>query len=211
MRRLTPNGPLLTLIIEPGGELTPRSALTHFHPIMKKHGFGHFRTEDEHAYSAIRDGSVLWGDKFVFAETEDEKILINLETAKPYIFGSKKEQTELSIMAKDFEKALDCITTVEGPYFGSVIRSNLVYSAFPILLGTLLGALISRTVFDFDITRMHGLLFWIIIIGFGGKTRFWLNQRRKERPIRVGVAIFFLVPLVLIVGFAVADYLFRLN
>ncbi|MBP9151927.1 MAG: hypothetical protein KBF73_06560 [Flavobacteriales bacterium] len=214
MKSITPSSPLLTLVVEPKDGTTTQNLLAQFHPIMKSLGFGHFEMEKNEFYAANKEaGSIIQTTEFVFAEIIENQLLINLD-GRPLFFGLKKTENDLIEMGQKFEETGKCSTRLDGPNTGRVLLSNLMFTWIPMLLGVVVGilavGLIYHTDFITEVGTSYSPYFWTFVIAVSARTRFWSGQRRKKRPVWIGLSILFLAPVALFLIIPLVDYLFSL-
>jgi hypothetical protein len=200
---VSPSSPLLTLVVEPKAGATTHDLLAQFHPIMKSLGFGHFENEQANFFQASKPGTGIFSSElFVFTEVDENTVVINIDGHS--IFGLKGVEEQLKLIKEAYEGS-GATATILGPNYKSAFIGNLLYTALPIYLSACLVVLMMYTV---GVTRKSDLfnVFLYATIGVvGAKTRFWINQRRKQRPVWKSILVLlFAAPLVLAgVGFIV--------
>lgn len=194
MNKLTPNTPLLTLVVTPSDASTAETLLAKFHPIMKGLGFGHFEKQESWLYSANKDSiSIFRAADNVFAEVNNGKLFINIEGES--VFGVKSVERLLLEIRQAYESSADCNVEIEGPDYKAALLGNLIYTATPIVIGSLLVWGVIRFGFQEELPNSPMLLVYVIIGAVATKTRFWITQRKKNRPTWVGSLILFLIPM----------------
>lgn len=197
MSSIAPNSPLITLEVTPSGETTVKDVLARFHPVMKQQGFGSFEMEQEGFYQASKaGGSILSSEKYVFAEVVEDKVIINIDGHS--IFGLKGVEQELTAIKNAYDSSLDCNTKLDGPNYASAFVGNLIYTVLPIYLSAFVVALLLYNI-GMDGQIFANLFIYSTLGVIGAKTRFWVGERRKKRPVWLSVSILLLgVPLVLL-------------
>lgn len=181
MNSISPSSPLLTLTIKPKGGANTNDLLARFHPIMRAMGFGNFETEENGLYQASKNAETMFGSPlFVFAEVDGESIIINIDGHS--VFGLKGVEEQLKKIRSEYESTIDCITELDGPNYASAFVGNLLYTALPIYLSATLIAIMFYFI-AFDRQIIFNTYMYATLGILGAKTRFWVNQRRKQRPI----------------------------
>jgi hypothetical protein len=194
MKPFSPNAPLMTLIVESTGTTDPESLLAKFHPIVKEMGFGHFQKQESWLHSASRAGKSLFrAEDNVFAELKGNSLMINIEGES--IFGTRSIERLLQQIKRGYESTLDCNVRIEGPDYSAALIGNLVFTAIPILLGSFIAIGIARFGFNEELPNNPTLLVYILAGAIATRTRFWINQRKKNRPVWFGALTLFLIPL----------------
>lgn len=185
MSKLNPSSPLLTLVVRPQGSVTAKDLLARFHPIMRSLGFGHFEQEQDDLFLASKPGNgIFTNETFVFAESEQESIVINIDGHS--VFGLKGVEEQLKKIQTEYQNSIDCSTDLLGPNYANALWANLLYTALPIYLSASLLALIFYLV-AYDKQIIFNIYLYATLGIFGAKTRFWVNQRRKQRPIWLSI------------------------
>lgn len=181
MKSISPSGPLLTLIIKPLGASNTNDLLARFHPIMKSMGYGNFEMEENGLYQASKNAETLLGAPlFVFAEQDGSSLVINIDGHS--IFGLKGVEEQLKKIRSEYEKSIDCSTELSGPNYVSALVGNLLYTALPIYLSATLIAVMFYFI-EYDRQIIFNTYMYATLGIIGAKTRFWVNQRRKQRPV----------------------------
>lgn len=196
MNSISPNSPLLTLTVRPEGDTTTRAILAQFHPIMKSRGFGNFEMEQEGFYQASKSGDGFFSSqKFVFAEVAADSVVINIDGHS--IFGLKGVEDEMNKIKDEYESRISCKTELLGPNYSTALISNLIYTIIPIYAsaGLVMAFMYQLGFKTIDLINI-GLYATLGIIG--AKTRFWVEQRRKQRPIWMSVLFLFLAAPVIL-------------
>ena len=192
MNGISPSSPLITLSVNPSGDTTVMNVLARFHPVMKQLGFGNFEMEQEGFYQASKaGGSIFSSEKYVFAEVVDNEVIINIDGHS--IFGLKGVEQELKAIKDAYDSSLDCDTKLDGPNYTNALIGNLIYTALPIYSSA---ALIVFLMFQFGAFRSSNIInifFYATLAVIGAKTRFWVNERRKQRPVWRSVLFMLLV------------------
>jgi len=205
MKPITPTSPLLTLIVEPKEGTTTQNLLAQFHPIMKGLGYGHFEKEQYDFFIATkrRDG-IFTNDIVVFAEVDENSIVINVDGHS--IFGLKGVEDQLKRIKEAYENS-GAKAELLGPDYASALIGNLLYTALPIYASASLVVLMMLAV---GVTKKFDLLnvFLYATIGVvGAKTRFWVNERRKQRPVWRSFLFLLLIAPVLLGGVGLVFWL----
>ena len=191
MKPITPSSPLLTLVIRPKGNTSPEDLLARFHPIMKAMGFGNFEMEENGLYQASKNAETLLGSPlFVFAEVDGDSVTINIDGHS--IFGLKGVEEQLKKIQTEYENTVDCSTELNGPNYASAFVGNLIYTAVPIYLSATI-IVLAYYYLGSDQQILANVYLYATLGVIGAKTRFWVNQRRKQRPIWVSILFLILV------------------
>ncbi len=202
MKMLSPYSPLLTLTVETIDEVKPEALLARFHPIMKELGFGYFHKQEDWLYSASKPGeSIFRASDNVFAELKGGQLLINIEGES--VFGLKTVELLLRSIKNKYETSISCRAHIDGPDYQNALLSNLVFTGLPIVSGSLIAIILAKIFFDYDVSDQPFLVVYIIIGTVATKTRFWITQRKKNRPVWLGSLILFSIPLAVLAGLAV--------
>ena len=181
MNGISPSSPLITLSLKPSGNTGVKDILARFRPVMKQRGFGNFEMEQVGFYLASKPGDgIFTAEKFVFAEVVDDAVIINIDGHS--IFGLKGVEQELNAIKTVYDTGLDCQTELNGPNYASAFIGNLLYTALPIYSSAFL---IMFVMYQFGGFRMDlfNVLLYATMAVIGAKTRFWVNERRKQRPV----------------------------
>lgn len=196
MNSITPSSPLLSLTIKPKEGVSEQQILARFHPIMKSMGFGNFEMEEQGFYQASKSGGGVFGSElFVFAEVFNGSVIINIDGHS--IFGLKGVEVQLKKIQSEYESSIDCQTKLEGPNYSSAFLNSIIYTALPIYTSTTFIAwVLHNWASDFQLIANTYLYATIILVG--AKTRFWVNQRRKQRPIWLSVLFLLLIAPVIL-------------
>jgi len=201
MKSITPTSPLLTLVIEPKEGTNTQNLLAQFHPIMKSLGYGHFELNDEGFYQASKYGKagMLGNERFVFAEVEEDTVVINMDGHS--IFGLKGVEEQLQKIKGEYERS-GAVATILGPNYASAFIGNLIYTALPIYASAAFVMGMMYALGGFRMSHIFSVFLYATLGVIGAKTRFWVNQRKKQRPVRKSILILLLTaPLLLgIVG-----------
>lgn len=197
MKPISPSSPLLTLVVEPKEGTTTQNLLAQFHPIMKSLGFGHFEMEENGFYLASKAGDGIFSNElFVFAEVDDNTVVINIDGNS--IFGLKGVEQQLQKIKEQYENS-GAAANILGPNYANAFIGNLTYTALPIYVGA---GLVGWFCWYLGMgTQIFFNVFLYATLGvFGAKTRFWVNERRKQRPVwRSFLTLLLAAPLVLAV------------
>lgn len=198
MKNVTPSSPLLTLVVEPKGQSTTRDGLAKFHPIMKGLGYGNFQQQEDGFYQASKGGDGMFGSElYVFAETDGNSVIINMDGHS--LFGLKGVEEQLRNIQKQYAKSMDCKAEVIGPNYMSAFIGNIIYTALPIYTSAAIIVGFMMAMGGFQRSTFWNLFLYATLGVIGAKTRFWVNQRRKQRPLWLSIFILtFAAPLVLI-------------
>ena len=200
MSSITPTSPLMTLVIKPKGNVVVQDLLGRFHPIMKAMGYGNFEMEENRLYQASKTGNgFLNAALFVFAEMNGESIVVNIDGHS--IFGLKGVKEQLQKIQSEYENTINCSTELNGPNYTIAFIGNLLYTALPIYASATIVA-VGGYYLGLRTTDIVNVYLYATLGVIGAKTRFWVNQRRKQRPVWASVLLLlFLVPTILaIVG-----------
>ncbi len=199
MSSFSPSSTLLTLVVTPTGSSTAKDILTKFHPIMKQRGYGNFEKEEAGFYLASKPGDgVLSAVKFVFAEVENASVVINIDGTS--IFGLKGVEQELQAIKDAYDSSLDCVTIVNGPNYTSAFLGNVLFTALPIYSSAAIVALAMYQIGGFPGSHFINVFLYATLGIIGAKTKYWVNERRKQRPAWRSVLVLFLAaPVVLAV------------
>ena len=190
MKSITPTSPLLTLVVEPKDGTTTQNLLAQFHPIMKSLGFGHFENEAKNFFQASKpETGILSSELFVFAELDENSVVINMDGHS--IFGLKGVEEQLQKIKLQYED-LGATANILGPNYASALIGNLLYTALPIYAsaGLVMGMMIVSG--GFEMPSVFNVLIYATLGVIGAKTRFWVNERRKQRPIWKSILIMLL-------------------
>ncbi|MFM1875950.1 MAG: hypothetical protein RL266_1687 [Bacteroidota bacterium] len=161
---------------------------------MKKLGFGHFEKQESWLYSASKDSKTIFrAADNVFAEVNNGTLFINIEGES--VFGVRSTEKLLFEIKQAYEASADCTAEVEGPDYKAAMLGNLIYTAAPIITGSLLAIAIIRFGFEEEFPSNPTLVVYIMIGAVATKTRFWIHQRKKNRPAWTGSLILFSIPL----------------
>lgn len=196
MKAFTPSSPLLTLTVEPNQHKSVKDVLAQFHPILKDLGYGNFEMLENGLYQAQKPGNgFLNNDLFAFAEVQGNKAIINIDGHS--IFGLKGVQEQLRSMKEQFENRTSCTATVVGPDYRSAFIGNVFYTALPIYLSAALIAGLMGLYESFRFSSAANIFLYATVGMLSAKTRFWVYQRRKNRPVWLSVLILMLTaPLI---------------
>lgn len=202
MKQISPTSPLLTLIVTPQGTQTTTDLLAQFHPIMKSLGFAHFEMETAGFYQASKDGKGVFNNaKFVFAEVQENALVINIDGHS--IFGLKGVEQQLEKIKLHYD-GLGAQTHITGPNYISALLGTVLYTALPIYASAAMIAAIMVALGDFRKSYIINIFLYASLGIVGAKTRFWINQRQKQRPLwkSIGILLFsapFILALVVLV------------
>lgn len=206
---LRPDAPILSLIVIPKEKNNLRDMLARFHPVMKSLGFGRFELDDDGLYQASKPGKGFLGsDLYVFAEAQEDRLIINVDGHS--VFELKDVQKQLEQMREAYMQREGCEAHVHGPDVGSAVKSNLLYTLLPIYVSAALVYIIFRLSGAGDAGPSPLMLFFYATLGgTATRTRFWIGQRRKRRPVWRGVLTLLLtVPIILgiliLVGYGIS-------
>ena len=181
MKPITPTSPLLTLVVEPKDGTTTQNLLAQFHPIMKSLGFGHFEMEEDGFYSASKPGtSIFSSELFVFAELHENSVVINMDGHS--IFGLKGVEEQLQKIQSQYE-AFGATANILGPNYANALIGNLLYTALPIYTSAALVMAMMLAIGGFRMSGVFNVFIYATIGVIGAKTRFWVNERRKQHPV----------------------------
>jgi len=190
----------MTLVVIPKGDTNTQAILARFHPIMRSMGFGSFFQEGDGLYQAGKDAETILGSPLcVFAEVDGESVVINIDGHS--IFGLKGVEEQLKKIQFEYENTIDCRTELNGPNYTSAFIGNLLYTAVPIYLSATIVAL-GFFYLGSDGQLMTNVYLYATLGVIGAKTRFWVVQRRKQRPVWLSILfLIFVAPAILaIVG-----------
>lgn len=190
MRSITPTSPLLTLVVEPKEGTNTQSLLAQFHPIMKSLGFGQFEKEQDGFFLATkRRGGIFTNDIVVFAEIDANSVIINMDGHS--IFGLKGVEKQLQKIKEQYE-SYGATANILGPNYASAFVGNLVYTALPIYSSALIVMWMMYNLGGFSKSGTLNVLLYATLGVVGAKTRFWVEQRRKQNPIWKSILILLL-------------------
>ncbi|TNF24324.1 MAG: hypothetical protein EP314_07955 [Bacteroidetes bacterium] len=197
MNQITPSSPILSLELTPLVPTTTTELLAKFHPIMRSLGFGNFEQTEEGLFSASKGGEgLLSAEKWAFAEVVDGVVIINLDGHS--LFGLRGVETMLNRVKVAFENAVPCQARIVGPHYKEALLSNLIYTVLPIYLSAALVILLMHVIDSIQFFQAMNFMLYATIGAVGAKTRFWVVERRRKRPIWLGVLKLMLIaPLVL--------------
>lgn len=191
MSSLTPTSPLMTLVVKPTGDTDAQALLGRFHPIMKTMGFGSFFQEGDGLYQAGKDAETILGSPLcVFAEVDGNSVVINIDGHS--IFGLKGVEDQLKKIQTEYENSIDCSTELNGPNYASAFIGNLMYTAVPIYLSATI-IVLAYYYLGSDRQILANIYLYATLGVIGAKTRFWVVQRRKQRPVWISVLFLILV------------------
>lgn len=194
MHSLSPHSPLLTLSVKPKAEQTTNDLLARFHPIMKELGFGNFVKEESWLYSASKPGeSIFRAADVAFAQIDGDALLINFEGES--IFGLSSIDKLLNAIKAKYDSSIACETEIHGPDYKNATISSLLFTGLPILTGSLIGIFLLKQYADYNILDQPLNVVYIVIATIATKTRFWITQRKKNRPVLLSAFFLFLIPL----------------
>lgn len=196
MVSISPSGPLLSLVVKPTGDKTTQDLLALFHPIMVSLGFGHFEMEQNGFYIASKGGDGIFSNElFAFAEVDVNSVVINVDGHS--IFGLKGVEQQLQNIKEQYENRGATATMLGPDYAGSLI-SNLIFTALPIYSCAFITMWMMYNLGGFTKSGTLNVLLYATIGVIGAKTRFWVNERRKQRALWKSILILLLtVPLAL--------------
>ena len=191
MKSISPSSPLLTLTVKPIGATTSNDLLARFHPIMKAMGFGNFEMEEDGLYQARKDAETMLGSPlFVFAEKEDKAVIINIDGHS--VFGLKGVEEELQKIKTEYENSIDCTAELNGPNYASAFIGNMLYTALPIYASATI-IVVAFHYLEMRSTDLLNIYLYATLAVIAAKTRFWVNQRRKHRPVWLSVLFLLLI------------------
>ena len=196
MKSITPSSPLLTLVVEPKEVMSTEHLLSQFHPIMKSLGFGQFEKEQDNFFVATkRREGFFTNDIVVFAEVDANSVIINMDGHS--IFGLKGVEEQLQKIKEQYESS-GATAKILGPDYASALIGNLVYTALPIYSSALIVMWMMYSLGGFSKSGTVNVLIYATMGVVGAKTRFWVEQRRKQNPIWKSILIMLLAaPLLL--------------
>lgn len=208
MKTLSPHSPLLTLSLTTSDETKPVALLARFHPIMKELGFGHFNKQEDWLYSASKPGaSIFRASDNVFAELKGNQLFINIEGES--IFGLKSVEQHLLNIKQKYEASIACSAHIDGPDYKAALLSNLVFTGLPILSGSVLALFLAYVFYGYNVLEHPIIVVYMVMGTIATKTRFWIMQRKKNRPTWVGALMLFLLPLGVLAILALLGLLFQ--
>ncbi len=196
MKSITPSSPLLTLVVEPKKGTTTQNLLAQFHPIMKSLGYGHFEKEQDDFFLASKEGDgIFTNETFVFAEVDANSVVINIDGHS--IFGLKGAEQQLHKIKEQYESS-GATAKILGPDYANALIGNLLYTSIPIYTsaGLLVGLMYALG--GFRMFYFFEVFLYATLGIFGAKTRFWVNERRKQRPVWKSILIMLLAAPVLL-------------
>ena len=196
MNTITPSSPLLTLVVVPIEEATTCDVLAKFHPIMKSIGYGKFELNEDGFYQASKAGEgVLGTELFVFAEANGDRVMINMDGHS--IFGLKGVEGQLQRIKNEYESRMDCTANINGPNYLNAFIGNLLYTALPVYASAAIIILLMVFLGEFRQSTVLNVIVYATFGVIGAKTRFWVIQRKKQRPVWRGVlALLFAAPVI---------------
>jgi hypothetical protein len=196
MKSISPSSPLLTLVIEPKQGTTTQNLLVQFHPIMKSLGFGHFEKEQDDFFLASKGGDgIFTNETFVFAEVDANSVVVNMDGHS--VFGLKGVEVQLQKIKEQYESS-GATAKILGPNYASALIGNLLYTALPIYTSACLVVGLMYALDALRISNVFNVFLYATIGVLGAKTRFWVNERRKQRPIWKSILIMLLAAPVLL-------------
>jgi hypothetical protein len=191
MVSISPSSPLLSLVVKPSGQATTNDLLAQFHPMMRSLGYGNFGKEEEGLFQASKAGDGFFtNEMFVFAEVNDSAVTINMDGHS--IFGLKGVEQQLEKIKEQYENS-GAIANIVGPNYASALVGTLLYTALPIYASAGLVVLMLHTAGETQAYRLVNVFLYATLGVIGAKTRFWVNERRKQRPIWKSILILLLV------------------
>ncbi len=210
MKSITPSSPLLTLVVEPKEGMSTEHLLSQFHPIMKSLGYGHFGKEQDGFFQASKGGDGFFSSELVvFADVQTNSVVINIDGHS--IFGLKGVEEQLQKIKMQYD-GLGATATILGPNYANALIGNLLYTALPIYTSA---AIVVAMMLAVGATRKFDLInvFLYATLGvIGAKTRFWVNERRKQRPVWRSVLLLLLIaPAILSVVAFVVWLIYQFN
>jgi len=184
------------LVIKPKDGTNTQNLLAQFHPIMKALGYGHFEMDQANFYQASKGGSGIFSSElFVFAEVDAHAVVINMDGHS--IFGLKGVEGQLQKIKEQYE-TVGATANLLGPNYANAFIGNLLYTALPIYLSAFLVIGLMSALGGFRMFYFFEVFLYATLGIFGTKTRFWVNERRKQRAIWKSILILLLtVPIVL--------------
>lgn len=210
MNELKPTTPLITLVVEPTDSVEVTGLLASFHPIMKELGFGNFHKQEDWLYSASKPSeSVFRASDNVFAEIQGNQLIINIEGES--IFSLDSIEMVLQNIKQKYLALANCQAHISKPDYKSVLLGNLLFTALPVSLGAVLALAMATFFYNYDMTDQPFLVIYIVAATVATKTRFWISQRKKNRPAWVGSLILFCIPLAVFGALAVFVELLNLT
>jgi hypothetical protein len=188
MKAITPSSPLLTLVVEPNEGSSTKDVLAHFHPIMKSLGYGKFELNDDGFYQASKAGKGAFGsDLYVFAEVSSSSVVINIDGHS--VFGLKGVDEHLQKIKSCYESRIGCDAKMVGPDYLNAFIGNLLYTALPIYTSAAMIILFMLALGGFQRSTIFNVFLYATFGVVGAKTRFWINQRKKQRAVWQSVLI----------------------
>lgn len=188
MKAITPSSPILTLTVKPKGDSSSRDVLAQFHPIMKSLGYGNFQMEGTDLYVASKSTESLFhAERYVFAEIDGDSVVFNIDGHS--VFGLKGVEEQLKMVKVEYERTMDCTAELNGPDYTSAFIGNLLYTALPIYASAALVVSLLVATGDFNRPILLNVFLYATLGTIGAKTRFWVNQRRKQRPVWKSILI----------------------
>ncbi|MCF8465637.1 MAG: hypothetical protein K9G41_12395 [Flavobacteriales bacterium] len=209
MKSISPSSPLLTLVVEPKEGTTAQNLLSQFHPIMKSLDYGHFGKEQDGFFQASKGGDGFFSSElFVFAEVQTNSVVINIDGHS--IFGLKGVEQQLHKIKEEYE-SFGATAKILGPDYANALIGNLLYTALPIYASACLVVGMMYALDTLRISNVFSVFLYASIGVLGAKTRFWVNERRKQRPIWKSILIMLLTAplllgIVILVFWAIEKY-----
>ncbi len=177
---------------------TATELLSKFHPIMRSLGFGNFEQTEAGLFCASKGGDgPLSAEKWVFAEIVNDAVVINIDGHS--LFGLRGVETMLDRVKVAFENAVPCQALIVGPNYRQALLGNLLYTVLPIYFSAALVIALLYTIDSIRFFQAMNFMLYATIGAVGAKTRYWVIERRKNRPTWLGVLKLVLIaPVVLI-------------
>lgn len=209
MTSISPTSPLLTLAVEPTNGSSTQQLLAQFHPIMKSLGFGNFEKEAEQMFIASKPGKGVFGsDLYVFAEVSEGEVIINIDGHS--IFGLKGVEEQLKCIKGEYENKGDATVRLHGPNYLSSFLGNFLYTALPLYGGATIAAGLLYN-FGMDRQGVFNVFLYATMGAVSGKTRYWVEQRRKNRSVLKSTLILFIaaptiIAVIVLIGWAISEF-----
>jgi Na+/phosphate symporter len=127
----------------------------------------------------------------VFAEEDESAVVINIDGHS--VFGLKGVEEQLKKIKAEYDNSIDCTTQLNGPNYLSAFIGNILYTALPIYLSAGIVVAGMMAIGGFSQSSMFNVFLYATLGVIGAKTRFWVNQRRKQRPVWLSILILLLI------------------
>lgn len=152
---------------------------------MKSLGFGQFEKEKDGFFLATkRRPGIFTNDIVVFAELDANSVIINIDGHS--IFGLKGVEEHLQKIKEQYE-SYGATANILGPNYASALMGNLIYTALPIYSSAFIVMWMMYNLGGFSKSGTLNVLLYATLGVVGAKTRFWVEQRRKQNPVRKSI------------------------